>query len=89
MNDIIELNTRGEEHNFLKKLIKPDGGESKTYILKVSNPCIRVGYTTDKRQFIDPSGGPVITEGESLEEADAVVSSINHVMGYGYTITFQ
>ncbi|QOR58328.1 muconolactone isomerase [uncultured phage cr106_1] len=89
MNDIIELNARGEEHNFLKKLSKPDSKESKTYVLKVSNPCIRAGYITDKRQFIDPAGGPMIVEGERIEEADAIVSSINYIVGYGYTVTFQ
>lgn len=31
----------------------------------------------------------MIVEGEYLEEAEAVVKSIDHVMGVGYAITFE
>lgn len=89
MKDIIELNSRSKyEHHYLKKMLKPDGGESKTYILKLSDSFIRSG-TVDGHKFIDPTGGPMIIEGSKLEEADAVVKSIDFVMGYGYTITFM
>ena len=47
------------------------------------------GLTDKKKKFIDPSGGPMIVEGEYLEEAEAVVKSIDHVMGVGYAITFE
>lgn len=40
-------------------------------------------------KFIDPSGGPMIVVGYELEEAKAVVKSIDFVEGYGYTITFE
>lgn len=87
MKDIIKLNSRYKENNYLKILKKPDGSESKTYVLKVSTPYFRVG-TIDNKRFIDPSGGPMIVEGSRLEEANAVVKSIDFIMGYGYTITF-
>lgn len=88
MNDIIKLNSRGEDKNFLKRLRKKDDTESKTYVLKVSTPYLRTGEI-DGHKFIDPSGGPMIIEGSLLEEAGAVVKSIDHTLGYGYTITFK
>ena len=50
---------------------------------------MRSGLTDKKKKFIDPSGGPIIVEGEYLEEAEAVVKSIDYVMGVGYAITFE
>lgn len=87
MKDVIELKSRGYERNYLKKLKKPDNTESKTYVLKVSNPYLRTGVI-DGKKFIDPSGGPMIIVGEILKEAEAVVKSIDFTIGYGYTITF-
>lgn len=87
MNDIINLTSGGYEKNYLKKLKKPDNTESKTYVLKVSNPYLRTGVI-DRKKFIDPSGGPMIVVGETLKEAEAVVKSIDYTIGYGYTITF-
>ena len=84
MKDLIELKSRGEEHNYLRRLVKPDGSESHTYMY-----TMRSGLTDKKKKFIDPSGGPMIVEGEYLEEAEAVVKSIDHVMGQGYAITFE
>ena len=89
MEDIIKLNSKGEENNYLKKLKKPNGEESKTYVLKVSSPQVRVGTTETKNKFIEPTGGPMIVGGEYLEEAEAVVKSIDFTIGYGYTIIFE
>lgn len=88
MKDLIELKARGYEKNYLKKLNKPDNSESKTYVLKVSTPYMRGGEVEGKK-FIDPSGGPMIVVGAYLEEAEAVVKSIDFTVGYGYTITFE
>lgn len=89
MEDIIKLRSRYREENYLKKLSKPDGSESKTYVLKVDNPTLRVGSVDGGKRFIDPSGGPMIVVGYKLKEADAVVKSIDFVEDYGYTITFE
>lgn len=89
MNDVINLNSRGFEKNYLKRLKRPDNSESKTYMLNISNPYLRSGYVDNNKKFIDPSGGPMIVEGERLEEADAIVESIDFVTGHGYTITFK
>lgn len=89
MKDLIKLKSRGHEENYLKKLKKLDGTESKTYVLKVSTPYLRGGELEGGKKFIDPSGGPMIVVGSYLEEAEAVVKSIDFTMGYGYTITFE
>lgn len=89
MNDVINLNSRGFEKNYLKRLKRPDNSESKTYMLNISSPYLRSGYVDNNKKFIDPSGGPMIVEGERLEEADAIVESIDFVTGHGYTITFK
>lgn len=87
MEKIIKLNSRSDSNNYLKMMMKPDGTESKTYVLKTEFP-IRMGYI-DNNKFIDPSGGPMIVVGSLLEEANAVVKSIDHIAGFGYTITFK
>ena len=89
MKDIILLKSRGGIKNYLKKLSKPDGVDSKTFILKLEVPFMRMLELPGNKKAIDPKGGPIIAEGEYLEEADAVVESINHAMGKGYIITFR
>ena len=89
MEEIIKLKSRDREENYLKRLPKSDGLESKTYVLKVSTPTLRVGSVEGGNKFIDPSGGPMIVVGSKLEEANAVVKSIDFVEGYGWTITFE
>lgn len=92
MEKIIKLNSRGSANNYLKKMPKLDGSESKTYVLKTDTPSLRVGEvggTCYIHKFIDPSGGPMIVEGSLLEEANVVVKSIDFIAGYGYTVTFE
>lgn len=89
MKEIIELKSRDYEGNYLKRLPKSDRFESKTYSLKVSTPTLRVGNTEEGNKFIYPTGGPMIIVGSKLEEANALVKSIDFIEGYGWTITFQ
>lgn len=89
MEDIIKLRSRYEAINYLKKIPKPDGTDSKTYVLKTDVPTLRVGEVQGGNKFIDPSGGPMIVVGCELEEVKAVVRSIDFVEGYGWTITFE
>ena len=89
MKDLIKLKSRGYEKNYLKKLKRPDDSESNTYVLKTDIPTLRVGEVQGGNKFIDPSGGPMIVVGFKLEEANAIVKSIDFVEGYGWTITFE
>lgn len=85
MKNIIILRSRGGTKNYLEKL--PE--EGKTYLLKSELDTIRVSQDKEGYVFVDPSGGPFIARGAYLEEADAVVNSINHLQGQGFTITFE
>lgn len=89
MEDIIKLHSRGGVNNYLKKMKKPNGEESKTYVIKTDMPTLRMGYVEENKKFIDPSGGPMIVESYTLEEAGAVVKSIDFVVGYGHIVTFE
>lgn len=89
MENLIKLKSRDGTENYLKKLIKKDSSKSLTYVLKTDVPYLRIGEVDNGRKFIDPSGGPMIIVGNYLEEAKAVVKSIDFVEGYGWTITFE
>lgn len=89
MEDIIKLHSRDDTENYLKKMKRSDGKESKTYVLKTTIPILRTGYVDEKFKFVDPSGGSMIVEGCLLKEAEAVVKSIDFVEDYGWTITFE
>jgi hypothetical protein len=80
MEDIIKLRSGYKAVNYLKKMPKTDV------------PTLRVGEVGGVchiHKFINPSEGPIIIEGQELEEAKAVVKSIDFVEGYGWTITFE
>lgn len=89
MDEIIKLNSRGEENNYLKKLKRSDGKESKTFVLKVSSPQVSVGRNENNYNFIKPTGGPMLIEGFKCADIDATIKSIDFTIGYGYTITFE
>lgn len=90
MEDIIKLETNGDNNNYLKKLKRPDGSESKTYVLKVTDPYVNLTKTpTGGYASIGATGSNLIIIGEELKETKAVVKSINFTIGYGYTITFE
>lgn len=88
MDDIIKLSSRGINDNYLKKMSKTDGSESKTYVLKTEYN-LRAGFVDDIHKFVDPAGGPMIVEGEYLKDADAKVKFIDSIVGVGYLITFE
>lgn len=69
MKDEIKLNSR---YGVANKLIKV--GE-RSYKLKTPHNY-RAGLTEENKTFIDPSGGPMMVEGEFLPEANAFIESI-------------
>ena len=85
MKNSIILRPRDGTKNYLEKL--PE--EEKTYLLKSELDTVRVSQDKEGYVFVDPSGGPFIAKGAYLEEADAVVKSIDHLQGQGFTITFE
>lgn len=89
MENIINLYSEDGTVIYLKKLKRLNGEESKTYLIKTNMPTFTVGYIEGNKKFIDLSRGPTIIEGSLLKEANAVVKSIDSIIGYGYTITFE
>lgn len=86
MEKIIKLHSRSGNNNYLELI------NDKTYTLKTTYPYVRVGHINgnkDSAMFVDPSGGPMMAVGETLEEARAKIKSIDFVKGVGYTITFE
>lgn len=74
MKDIIKLKSRyASDNNYLEKV----EGTEKSYTLK-TDYCYRAGKANNGANFIDPSGGPMIIEGELLHEANAVVDTIDN-----------
>lgn len=85
MKEIIILRSRDGTKNYLKRL----RDNPKVYLLKSEIDSVRVSKDNEGYVFIDPSGGPFIARGAYLEEADAVVKSIDHLEGQGFIITFE
>lgn len=89
MEDIIRLYSRdGSTCNYLKKLKRVDEKESKTYVLKNTDPSLRMGYF-GRRKYLEIPSGTIIAEGSMLLEADEYVKSIDFVYSTGFTITFE
>lgn len=89
MEEIIHLHSRDGDDNYLRRLRRANGEESRTYVIKAYVPAFKVGYIDGGKKFLSLMGGIMLVEGELLEEAGAVVSSIDFTEGYGYTVTFE
>ena len=89
MEDLIKLKSRDGIENYLKKLIKKDSSKSLTYVFKTDVLYLRISEVDNRIKFINPSDRPMIIVDNYLEEAKAVVKSIDFVEGYGWTITFE
>lgn len=89
MEDIIKLQSREDVNNYLKKMKRVDGSESKTYMIKTNSPHLKSGYVDGNKKFIELFRGPIMIEGVYSPEANAVVESIDWIDGRGYTITFK
>lgn len=62
MSEIINLKTRYHTKNYLEQY------QGNTYILRTESPYIRAGSTNDGKEFVDPSGGPMIVQAMSLRK---------------------
>lgn len=87
MEDVIKLKSRYREKNYLRKL--EETKDTVTYILDSELDFTRYGTTNSDKTFIDPSGGPMIIEGEVLEEAGTVVKELSWIKDKGFTVTFK
>lgn len=69
MEDIIKLNSRDGTDN---RLVKIEEGKYKL----ITPYCYRSGLVDNNKAFIDPSGGPMLVEGNYVHEANAIIESI-------------
>lgn len=49
----------------------------------------RCGKVSANKKFVDPSGGPMIIEGEYLEEVGKTVKRIDFIQGEGAFLEFE
>lgn len=86
MEKVVKLDT--ENKDFLKKLKRADGKESKTYVLKLDATLLRSGYTEDGHKYVSFPKYPTIIVGQKFQNG-LVVKYIDYIEDYGYLITFE
>lgn len=89
MEDLIKLKTRYRIRTFLKLI--PYGDEQNVYLLKTDASTIRVIYKNNNKssiQAIDPSGGPMLSVGSSIEGYKRKIKSIEFLKDIGWIIKF-
>ena len=81
MSEIINLKTRYHTKNYLEQY------QGNTYILRTESPYIRAGSTNDGKEFVDPSGGPMLVVGDMVDNRK--IASIGFLEDVGTLITFE
>lgn len=81
--DKIPLITHDGSNNYLQHL------EGNKYKLVTSVDFIRGGQVSDGREFIDPSGGPMLVVGDKIAGTDYVIESIGFEKGVGSIIVLK
>lgn len=84
----IRLQTHDGSKNYLEEI----EGRPNQYKLVCAVDFLRGGSLPDGKEFIDPSGGPMIIVGNPLECYEPMkskVKSISHEKEVGYIITLE
>lgn len=81
MSKVIKLKTRYGVDNHLEQY------QGNTYILKTESPYIRTGVSSTGKEFVDPSGGPILIVGEKIGKK--IITSIGFLKDIGTTITLE
>ena len=81
MSKIIKLKTRYGVDNYLEQY------QGNTYILKTESPYLRTGTSSTGKEFVDPSGGPILIVGEKIGEE--TIASIGFIKDVGTVITLK
>lgn len=85
METKIRLRTHDGSNNYLEQI----KDRPNTYRLVTSINYIRGGQISDGREFIDPSGGPMLVVGEKIDGTDYVIESISFEKGVGHILTLK
>ena len=81
MSKVIKLKARYGVDNHLEQY------QGNTYILKTESPYIRTGVSSTGKEFVDPSGGPILIVGEKIGKK--TITSIGFLKDIGTTITLE
>ena len=84
----IKLKSHDGSNNYLEEI----EGRPNEYRLVTSYNFLRGGYIGEHQHFIDPSGGPMIVEGEQLDcygDKSYIVENISVEKGIGHIITLK
>ena len=81
MNKVIKLKARYGVGNYLEQY------QGNTYILRTESPYIRTGVSSTGKEFVDPSGGPILIVGEKIGKK--TITSIGFLKDIGTTITLE
>lgn len=81
MSKIIKLKARYGVDNHLEQY------QGNTYILKTDSPYIRTGVSNTGKEFVDPSGGPILIVGEKIGEE--TIASIGFIKDVGTVLTLE
>lgn len=81
--DKIVLRTHDGTNNYLQHL------EGSRYKLVTPYNSVRGGQVADGREFIDPSGGPMLVVGDKIEGTEFVIESLDFEKGVGFIITVK
>lgn len=82
MEKKIKLNTHDGSNNYLKQI-----EDSDKYILKTQFDFMRGGHLDNGHMFIDPSGGPMLVVGDTIEGTDLKIKGIEFTKGFGWILT--
>ena len=78
MSTVIKLKARYGVDNHLEQY------QGNTYVLKTESPYIRTGVSSTGKEFVDPSGGPILIVGEKIGKK--TITSIGFLKDIGTTI---
>ena len=88
MEDIIKLNSHDGTNNYLKKInIGPREGRQ-AYVLNTPYDFLRSGEIGDGRPFVDPSGGPMLVQGDILNDK-YIIDRVGHFPYIGTIIILE
>lgn len=81
--DKIRLRTHDGSNNYLEHL---DGNR---YKLVTQIDFIRGGQVSNGKEFIDPSGGPMLVVGDPIEGTPYIIEDITFEKGIGHILTLR
>ena len=85
MKELIVYNE--EPQVILKKMKRIDNQESSTYAIRVTEPYDYMRLDEENNKILKPKRAPRFKEGETLKGTNLVITSLDFITGYGWTMT--